>query len=257
MPSPIASLIGRCLALLSILLSCAVHAGEPVTLQASDGDAVYGTLSRSGQDASARKADTILLLFHQAGASRHEYDPLVPVLTKMGYDTLAIDQRSGDGLFGGRNETVSKRGGSADYLDALPDLEGALAWAKAHHYKRIAVVGSSYSASLAILLAARHPQDVAAVASFSPGEYFDDKDVVKRAAATIKVPFYVTTRPEEEDKVTDVLREFHGKNLTHYHQATGVHGASTLVQSRDPQGYAANLRSFTAFLREALPPNAR
>ncbi|WP_424682778.1 alpha/beta hydrolase [Frateuria sp. YIM B11624] len=254
MPSRIARLLGRYLALLSILLSCAVHAGEPITLRASDGGTVYGTLSRSGQDASGGQADAILLLFHQAGASRHEYDPLVPVLTKMGYDTLAIDQRSGDGLFGGRNETVEKRGGSADYLDALPDLEGALAWAKAHHYARIAVVGSSYSASLAIVLAARHPQDAAAVASFSPGEYFDDKDMVKRAAAKLTVPFYITTRPEEEDKVEEVLRDAHGSNVTHYRQAAGVHGASTLVQARDPKGYAANLRNFTDFLRRALPP---
>jgi pimeloyl-ACP methyl ester carboxylesterase len=247
-----AHLLGRCLALLSILLSCAAHAGEPVTLQASDGGTVYGTLTR----ASAH-ADTVLLLFHQAEASRHEYDPVIPTLTGMGYDTLAIDQRSGDGLFGGRNETVTKRGGSADYLDALPDLEGALAWAKAHHYARIAVVGSSYSASLAILLAAKHARDVAAVASFSPGEYFDDRNMVKRAAARVSVPFYITTRAEEEDKVEEVLRDTHSANITHYRQAAGVHGASTLVQTRDPKGYAANLRSFTDFLRSALPPKGR
>ncbi|MEI7038340.1 alpha/beta hydrolase [Fulvimonas yonginensis] len=252
MPTRIAHLIGSCLALLLIPLSFAAHAGEPVTLQASDGGAVYGTLSHA-----KGHTDAILLLFHQAGASRHEYDPLVPVLTKMGYDTLAIDQRSGDSLFGGHNETVAKRGGSADYLDALPDLEGALAWAKAHRYARIAVVGSSYSASLAILLAAKHPQDIAAVASFSPGEYFDDKDMVKQAAAKIAVPFYITTRPQEEDKVEEVLRDAHGANVTHYRQAVGVHGASTLVQARDPKGYAANLHSFTDFLRRALPPKAR
>lgn len=252
MPARTLRLIGRCLILLAIvLLPLAARAGEPVTLQASDGDTVYGTLSRAGGH-----ADAILLLFHQADASRHEYDPLVPVFTKMGYDTLAIDQRSGDGLFGGRNETVDKRGGSADYLDALPDLEGALAWAKAHHYARIALVGSSYSSSLAIVLAARHPGDVAAVASFSPGEYFDnDKNLVKRAAAKITVPFYITTPPEEEeDRVAEVLRDAHGANITHYRQTVGVHGASTLVQARDPKGYAANLRSFSDFLRRALPP---
>lgn len=259
MPSRIAPPIGRCLALLSILLSCAAYASEPVTLRADDGGTVYGTLSRAGgpsakKKASGQQGDAILLLFHQAGASRHEYDPLVPTLTAMGYDTLAIDQRSGDGLFGGRNETVAKRGASADYLDALHDMEGALTWARAHHYARIAVVGSSYSASLAIVLAARHPRDVVAVASFSPGEYFGDKDMVKRAAAKITVPFYITTPPDEGDKVEEVLRDAHGANVTHYRQATGVHGASTLVQARDRHGYAANLRSFTAFLRRALPP---
>ncbi|UGB37216.1 alpha/beta hydrolase [Frateuria soli] len=254
MPARTPRLIGRCLTLLAIvMLPLAARAGEPVTLKASDGGTVYGTLNRAGGHAGA-----ILLLFHQAGASRHEYDPLVPVFTKMGYDTLAIDQRSGDGLFGGRNETVDKRGGSTGYLDALPDLEGALAWAKAHHYARIALVGSSYSSSLAIVLAARHPRDVAAVASFSPGEYFDDdKNLVKRAAAKVAVPFYITTPPEEEDRVGEVLRDAHGADITHFRQAHGVHGASTLVQSRDPRGYAANLRSFSDFLRRALPAKAR
>ncbi|RAP57539.1 hypothetical protein BTJ49_10075 [Oleiagrimonas sp. MCCC 1A03011] len=192
----------------------------------------------------------MLLLFHQARASRHEYDPLIPAFNRLGFDTLAIDQRSGGDLFGGHNETVAKRGASTGYLDARPDLEATLAWARARQYATIVIVGSSYSSSLVLLLAAKHPEGVSAVASFSPGEYFADKHRVKRAAAKIRMPLYITTDPAEEVRVNEVLRDAHGANITRYRPSAGVHGASTLVCARDPQGCEANLRSFETFLRK-------
>ena len=240
-----------CVLLGLLLLPCLVLANEPVTLHARDGVAVYGTLTR----ASAHH-DQITLLFHQARGNRHEYDAVVPDLTKLAFDSLAIDQRSGGNLFDGHNQTVAALGKSADYLDAMPDLEAALTWAQSQHYRTIVAVGSSYSSALAIVLAARHPQAIAAVASFSPGEYFDDKNMIKDAAARITVPFYITTDPAEEANVTEVLRKAQGHNITRYQPKAGVHGASTLVCARDPKGCKANLRSFTDFLKavKSRPP---
>ncbi len=229
---------------LALLAPGLVLAGTPLTLQAADGVSVFGTLTRATAD-----NDKIILLFHQARANRHEYDAVVPQLTNLGFDTLAIDQRSGGELFDGHNQTVAKLGESADYLDAMPDLEAALAWAKAHHYKKIITVGSSYSSALVIVLAAAHSDEISAVASFSPGEYFKDKNLIKNAAAKVRMPFYITTSPDEEAGVTEVLSKSHGDNITRYQPTAGVHGASTLVQSRDPKGYQANLKSFLDFLR--------
>ncbi|MEO8746722.1 MAG: alpha/beta hydrolase [Rhodanobacter sp.] len=237
------------LLLLGLLSPVFAYASEPVTLQASDGVAVYGTLTRAGT-----RHDKITLLFHQARGNRHEYDAVVPELTKLGVDALAIDQRSGGNLFDGHNQTVAALGKSADYLEAMPDLEAALTWAQAQHDRTIVAVGSSYSSALVIVLAARHPQEINAVASFSPGEYFDDKNMIKDAAAKITVPFYITTDPKEEDNVIEVLRNAHGDNITRYQPASGVHGASTLVCSRDPDGCKANLRSFTDFLKSVDAP---
>lgn len=222
--------------------------GEPVTLHASDGVTVYGTLTRADRPGRA-----IALLFHQAGANRHEYDPIVPELTALGFDTLAIDQRAGGTLFGGRNQTVDQRGRNGGYLAALPDLEAALAWAGTRHYPRVVAVGSSYSASLVLLLAARHPPALTAVASFSPGEYFADKHLVGRAAARVTVPLYITTDPAEEARVDAVLAGTHGRHVIRYRPRAGVHGASTLVAARDPDGHAANLASFLQFMRRFAP----
>jgi dienelactone hydrolase len=242
MRQPIVRFVGF---LLIALLSGPAFAGEPVTLHAADKVTVYGTLSKARAE-----NDKVLLLFHQAHASRHEYDALIARFNQLGYDTLAIDQRSGGDLFGGHNQTVQARGRSADYLDVAPDLDAALAWARDRHYGTIVAVGSSYSSALVILLAARHPPGLTAIASFSPGEYFDDKDLIKDAAAKVTIPFYVTTDPAEAGNVTEVLRKAQGDNIIHYQPKAGVHGASTLVESRDPDGYAANLKSFEDFLRK-------
>lgn len=223
-------------------------ANESVTLHAGDGVSVYGTLTRA-----APHNAKIILLFHQAHANRHEYDALIPALTQLGFDTLAIDQRSGGDLFGGHNQTVAKLGKSTDYIDAMADLVAALTWANAGHYKTIVTVGSSYSSSLVIVLAAGHPDAISAVAGFSPGEYFENKNLIKNAAAKIRMPLYITTDPDEEANVTAVLSKAHGDNVTRYNPAVGVHGASTLVKSRDPQGYRKNLKSFIDFLRQAVP----
>lgn len=221
-----------------------VLAGTPLTLQAADGVNVFGTLTRAAAD-----NDKLILLFHQARANRHEYDAVVLAMTTLGFDSLAIDQRSGGDLFGGHNQTVAKLGKSADYLDAMSDLAAALAWARAHHYQRIVTVGSSYSAALVIVLAAQHPDEISAVASFSPGEYFKDKNLIKNAAGKVRVPLYITTGPDEEANVAEVLSKAHGNNITRYQPAAGVHGASTLVESRDPKGHEANMKSFLDFLR--------
>ncbi|MFC5435772.1 alpha/beta hydrolase [Rhodanobacter umsongensis] len=239
----------RCACLILLCLPALALAGEPLTLHAADGVTVYGTLSQAQPHGRS-----IALLFHQAHANRHEYDSVVPALQKLGFDTLAIDQRSGGDLFDGHNETVAKLGTSADYLAALPDLEAALAWARAQHYARIVAVGSSYSSSLVIVLAAKHPQGLSAIASFSPGEYFDDKNQIKQAAARVTLPFYITTDPDEAGDVAEVLRDAHGPNVVHYQPKVGVHGASTLVAARDPDGWQANLASFTAFMRGLSPP---
>ncbi|MGA9422712.1 MAG: hypothetical protein WBW61_10150 [Rhodanobacteraceae bacterium] len=243
MTAPNSRFSASCLILLALLFARTAPAGEPVTLHASDGVSVYGTLTRARAD-----NDKVILLFHQARGNRHEYDPVIPVLTKLGYDTLATDQRSGGNLFGGSNQTVEANGNSTDYLAALPDLEAALDWARADHYRTIVTVGSSYSSSLVILLAARRQSQIAALAAFSPGEYFDDKNLVRNAAAKISIPFFITTDPDEAGNVTEVLGNAHGDNIVHYRQAAGVHGASTLVASRDPQGYKENLEHFTQFL---------
>jgi alpha-beta hydrolase superfamily lysophospholipase len=141
-----------------------LHASEPVTLTASDGVRVYGDFY-----SAASNTRPYILLFHQAGSNKAEYAPIAPLLVRLGFNCLAIDQRSGGGMWGHQNETVRHLGREAGYIDALKDLEAALAWARSQSNNgRVLVWGSSYSAALVFPLAASHQPEVSGVLAFSP-----------------------------------------------------------------------------------------
>jgi len=156
----------------------------------------------------------IALLFHQAGSNSMEYEPVLSAFHIAGFDTLTVDQRSGGTRWGVDNMTVKRLGASAEYAEAYPDLEAALQYAVKRKYKKILVVGSSYSASLAIVLASKNPDKILAVAAFSPGEYFSDKNWIKTAAAKLKVPLYITGAANEKQRVGEVIIRAKGKDVT-------------------------------------------
>lgn len=228
---------------------------EPVTLTAADGVKVAGVYT--GVD----KPKALILLFHQAESGKDEYATIAPRLATWGYASLRIDQRAGGALFGG-NETATGVGvkpghvaTSAEYLAARPDLEAALAWATA---KKLPVIlwGSSYSASLVFLLAADHPGDVKAVMAFSPGEYFDDKTLVARAAARVKAPVFVTSAQDghEIDEARTILAAVPGKDKEQFvPKQGGVHGASTLLRAKNKDGAEPAWAAVIAFLGKVAP----
>src|SRR6516165_4216994 len=143
------------------------HAAEAISFAASDRVQVFANFYSAGS-----KAKPLILLFHQAGSNRGEYDTIAPMLVTLGFNALAIDQRSGGNAWNRTNETVKHFGKSTDYGEALLDLEAALQWAKSSgHTGPILVWGSSYSAALVFLLAVNHRREVNAILAFSPGEY--------------------------------------------------------------------------------------
>jgi len=229
----------------TIMIGASAVRSEPVQLKAADGVIISGDY----ESAQGSKRP-LILLFHQASSSHHEYDPIAPKLNQLGFDTLAIDQRSGGSLYG-RNETAAGVRGRADFLDAYKDLEAALAWAKTKQPgSKIIAWGSSYSASLVFKLAADHPADIAAVLSFSPGEYFSSGHFVRDAAAKVKVPVFVTSADDagEVGEARKILAAVPGSAKTQFVPKQGVHGSSTLRQDRNGAGAAENWKAVEAFL---------
>jgi len=238
---------------LLILFPAAASAAAPeaVTFRAADGVVVHGDLYRP-----SAAPHGVLLLFHQAGANRLEYAPIAPKLAALGWLALAIDQRSGGDLFGGRNLTAAGVRGDPDYLAALPDLEAALAFAHARWpAQRPAVWGSSYSAALVFLLAARHPAEISAVLAFSPGEYLSGASV-GAAATRVRVPIYVTSAsdPEEEQAAAAILAASPSALKRQARAEIGIHGSATLRPDENPKGAEANFADVQAFLM-TLPAN--
>jgi len=224
-----------------------VIAAEPIQLTAANGVKVYGSVYR------AAKPRALILLFHQAGSSKDEYATIAPRLVQAGYSALAIDQRAGDGLYG-KNETADALGQKADYLDARPDLQAALDWARQQKLP-IILWGSSYSSSLIFPLAAKDSQGIIALLSFSPGEYFDsDKHMIATVAAEVRVPVFIASTKGElsdADPIMAALPNTPGN--VRFVPDHGVHGSSTLIAAKNPEGAQANWTSVFAFLNRVAP----
>ena len=234
-------------ALLSVLIMARAAFAEPVTLTAADGVKVYGEY----WPAAGSKAP-LILAFHQAGSSHAEYVPLAPRLNQAGFGVLAIDQRSGGGEFGGKNRTVSTRGRSASYDAALADLEAAVAWGHAHaDGAPLLVWGSSYSAALVFLLAAKQPTDVHGLLAFSPGEYLRRPNAVGQAARTVRLPVFIdqASSDDEINASRAIFDALPGGDKTLFIPTThGVHGAATLRSDRNASGAEENWTAVMAFL---------
>lgn len=229
------------------------RAQQQVEFKAADGVAVYGAYY-----AAANSTRPMILLFHQAGSNHFEYAPIAPKLVAAGFSCLAIDQRWGGQMWNQTNQTVKKLGHAETAADKVTDLEadleGALSWAHAKDpHRKFILWGSSYSASLVFVVAARHLDEVAGVLSFSPGEYFDEHPtMIEDAAMKVRAPVFVTSenetdRVEEATKIFDVVPS---RDKVHYKPQFGVHGSSTLRTDRNPKGSAANWAAVMRFLKQ-------
>lgn len=219
---------------------------EPVTLTAADGVKIAGVYTRAAHPRA------LLLLFHQAESGKDEYALLAPQLALAGYSSLRIDQRAGGSLYG-VNETVKALGHSASYVEAKQDLDAAFAWGQAQKLP-IVLWGSSYSAALVFLLAAEHPGQVQALLAFSPGEYLDDKGAVARAAAKVTAPIFVTSAQttQEQEAAHAILAASPAKGkVQFYPKQGGVHGSSTLLRMKNPNGALDAWHATLAFLHDA------
>lgn len=197
-----------------------------------------------------------IILFHQARYSRGEYLEIAPKLNALGYNCLAVDQRSGSAANGITNETAkaAKAAGlSTNYPDAYPDLEAALAYVVATYApNRLIVWGSSYSSSLVLVLASEHPDEISAVLSFSPGEYFklDDKKIADYAK-NITQPVFITSAKSEEKDWRPIADQITSAGSVFFvPQASGQHGSSTLNNNvSGHEEYWAAVEQFLASLK--------
>jgi dienelactone hydrolase len=231
----------------AISLRAGIPEPRRVTLRSSDGVSVY-----AWHYPAADKTLPAILLFHQAGSNHAEYAAIAPRLAALGYHSIAIDQRSGGRMWGQSNRTAGEFGKDPDYRAALPDLEAALEWPPTQGLPPRSIVwGSSYSAALVFLLAAKHPSDVEAVMAFSPGEYLGDNHSVRDAAAKVRAPVFITCARDSEEVAAAraIAGAVPGALAVQFvPKSGGVHGSSTLRRDRNPVGAEENWQAVEKFL---------
>jgi len=172
-----------------------------------------------------------ILLFHQAGSSRGEFNDIAERFLKLRYNCLAVDLRSGDNSNFVRNETAqSAREGNAsvNYLDALPDIQTAIDFAWKLNPKELILLGSSYSASL-VMLEGMDNQNVKAMIAFSPGEYFGDELRMEESIDSLSKPLFIAVTEREEPYVKQMMSNIPDEGYTLFKpEKPGVHGARAL-----------------------------
>lgn len=172
-----------------------------------------------------------ILLFHQAGSSRGEFNEIASKLMKLGYNCLAVDLRSGDNSNFVNNETAMNARESSkpvNFLDARQDIRSAIDYAYSLNPKDMILLGSSYSASLVMLEGEVH-SNVKAVIAFSPGEYFGEDFRMENTLDSISKPLFVAVTRREAPYVIQMMSHLPEDSYTLFQpEGEGVHGARAL-----------------------------
>ena len=236
----------RYLVLVLLLAACnSIPAQEnmtTVTIASTDDVKVYADWYKIDDD------KPVILLCHQAGYSRGEYRETAAWLNDLGFNCMAIDQRSGNKVNGVKNETFAiaeEKGLGTGYLDAEADILAGLDYLYDHYHRPIIIVGSSYSSSL-VLKIANGNEKVKAVVSFSPGEYFGDELSIEESVAGMDKTSFLTASKDEATQIqpfADVI----GANATMFiPEGQGSHGSKALWTSN--KGHEEYREAFKAFL---------
>jgi dienelactone hydrolase len=198
---------------------------EKVTFESDDGVVI------TADHYQINKEYPYILLFHQAGSSRGEFNEIAEKLMKLRYNCLAVDLRSGDNSNFIRNETaISARELSKPdrFLDASRDIRAAIDFAYGLNPKEVILFGSSYSASL-VLLEGEHNGNVKATIAFSPGEYFGDDLRMESSLDSISKPVFVAVTQREYPYVSQMMSNLEEDAYTLFQpEGDGVHGARAL-----------------------------
>jgi len=238
-------------ALLCLISSAAWGAQfDPIQFPSEDGLTISADLYLPHKDPHT----PFIVLFHQAGWSRGEYRETAPRLNAMGFNAMAVDQRSGDAVNGVTNATAAlarSQGKGASYIDAMADLRAALKYARAHYARgKLIAWGSSYSSALVLVVAGEHPELADATLAFSPGEYFTrlgkPATWVRRAAAKIHKPVFITSARDEHHAWADIYATIPTADKASYRpKGSGHHGSRALWQQfSDSPGYWDAVRAF-------------
>ena len=203
--------------------------GETISFNSDDGVKVTADLYMSHE-----KDAPFIILYHQARYSRGEYREIVPKLIEMGFNCMAVDQRSGKEVNGVVNQThleAKKMNKATEYVDAIPDLEAAFTYVKNQiKPSKIIIWGSSYSSALVFYLGSIHRNDIAGILSFSPGEYFKiNGKEIRSFAANVKCPVFITSSGKEHKQWKGIFDSVTAKKYSFLPMMEeGKHGSKAL-----------------------------
>ena len=174
-----------------------------------------------------------VILFHQEDGSRGEFNEIAPRIRKLGYNCLAVDLRYGDKFEYIKNETrefIDSLGMNAIPYEARKDIVASIDFAFKQNHKPVILFGSSYSASLCLLVGKNNPK-VKAVIGFSPGEFFGSQFSVKDSIIGFNKPLFLASTSDENIYLKEMTKGVPtlSKSIFSPSSGKGLHGAKSLT----------------------------
>lgn len=180
----------------------------------------------------------MILLFHQATASRGEYIETAKKLNELGYNALAVDQRSGESMNDVENMTykrLSNESSAFTFKEAIVDVESTIEYASDTFDMPMIALGSSYSASILCVIGQNYEADLLGLILFSPGQnmYFDNKPV-SEMASNLMLPIFLSCGSHETYEPMAILEMIPSENvITLFPERLVVHGSRLLWESTE------------------------
>ena len=229
--------------MLLLSVSLQLSAKRKITFISEDGVTVTADLYFKSKELP------YVLLFHQDGYSRGEYNEIAEKIMNLNYNCLAVDLRSGDRVNYVENETArfaKLHGFATDYAAVEKDIKAAIAYAYKKSEQKVVLFGSSYSAALCLKQAINNGR-VMAIVTFDPGEYLKPAYSLKDNMKEIDKPVFVATNKSNYPFVKEIFADTDPGLLTYFTPSNGKgeHGAKALwAESENNKEYWLALLMF-------------
>jgi len=178
-----------------------------------------------------------ILLFHEQGSSRGEFNTIARRLCKLDYNCLAVDLRNGGNNSHVSNETARRCRENRCHtgIEELGlDVEAAIQYIRGKSELPVILFGSGANGSLSLKIAAEN-ENVRAAVALSPGEYFMPSLKIQDRIKDLKKPVFITASKAEIPYITELASDLDEEYLTLFEprRGEGNRGSESLSEKYD------------------------
>ncbi|MEX0981861.1 MAG: hypothetical protein WD577_05235 [Bacteroidales bacterium] len=174
-----------------------------------------------------------LILIHEQGSSRGEFNEILNRFQKMNYNCLAVDVRNGGNSNFIPNETAkrARNKGKRNNCEAVEaDILAAIDYAYEKSGHGVILLGAGANGSL-VLKAAKEQDVVNAAIALSPGEFFLPLFSVENTISGIQKPLLITANRTELPYIEQIMSNVEEEYKTIFvpENSEGERGSAALV----------------------------
>ncbi len=187
-------------------------------------------------------SDTLpyIILLHEQGSSRGEFEPIAERFQKMDYNCLAVDIRNGGNANFISNETV-RRSRQGNYVlgreGVENDIRSSIDYCFIKSGKKVVLLGSGATGSLCLKLS-KEMNEVKGVIALSPGEFYAPLLSIQDTISGMQKPVLIASTQAEfpymEQMLSGIDDEY--KSAFQPEANEGMRGTSALLPSNPSNG---------------------